>query len=52
MNIKAKKIKIKQVKTNKLFVRLLFLISISILFGVFYMAILSKSNKNLVGEEL
>ena len=52
MNIKAKKIKIKQVKTNKLFVRLVFLISISILFGVFYMAILSKSNKNLVGEEL
>lgn len=52
MNIKTKKIKIKQVKTNKLFVRLMFLIGISVLLGVFYMAILSKSNKDLVGEEL
>lgn len=42
----------RNIKKNRLFIKLLFLVVASILMGIFYMAVLSKTNRNLVGSEL
>ncbi len=44
--------KAKLLKTQKLFIKLLILVIISIILGILYMAILSKSNKELINTTL